>query len=82
MLTTGLGTVGFVFNGQVVRARNGEYLTTLYGTFEGDSRYSLVLAESADGFRWRLRAQIAGRTARWKGAKARASPRSDWRSLA
>ncbi|MBM4041519.1 MAG: hypothetical protein FJ290_23710 [Planctomycetes bacterium] len=41
-------------------ARSGEYLTTLYGTFEGDGRYSLVLAESADGFRWRLRAQIAG----------------------
>ena len=60
MLTPGLGTVGFVFNGQVLRARSGEYLTTLYGTFEGDSRYSLVMAESADGFKWRFRAQIAG----------------------
>jgi hypothetical protein len=51
---------GFVFNGQVVRGRAGEYLATLYGTYEGDDRYSLVMVESDDGFRWRIRAQIAG----------------------
>lgn len=55
-----LATAGFVFNGQVVRGRSGEYLTTLYGTFEGDGRYSLVLAASDDGAAWRLRALIAG----------------------
>jgi hypothetical protein len=55
-----IGTASFVFNGQVVRGRAGEYLTTLYGTFEGDKRYALVLAESADGFHWRIRSTIAG----------------------
>ena len=55
-----LGTASFVFNGQVVRGRAGEYLTTLYGTFTGDARYSLLMAESADGFQWRIRSVIAG----------------------
>lgn len=55
-----LATVGFVFNGQVVRGAKGEYLTTLYGHFEGDTRYTLVLAESNDGFAWRIRSTIAG----------------------
>ncbi len=54
------GICGFVFNGQVVRGGAGEYLGTLYGTFEGDRRYSLVFAESADGFHWRIRSLIAG----------------------
>ncbi len=55
-----LGTASFVFNGQTVRGAGGEYLTTLYGMFEGDARYSLVLAESLDGFDWRIRSVIAG----------------------
>lgn len=55
-----IGTAGFVFNGQVVRGQAGEYLTTLYGHFAGEERYSLVMAESADGFQWRIRAVIAG----------------------
>ena len=54
------GIAGFVFNGQVVRGLRGKYLATLYGTFEGDSRYSLVLVESDDGFGWQLRAIVAG----------------------
>lgn len=55
-----LATAGFVFNGQVVRGRKDEYLTTLYGHFEGDKKYSLVFAESGDGFAWRIRSTIAG----------------------
>lgn len=55
-----LATAGFVFNGQVVRGKSGEYLTTLYGHFEGDTRYSLVFAESPDGFAWRIRSIVAG----------------------
>ncbi len=55
-----LGTIGFVFNDQVVIGERGEYLTTLYGTFAGDTRYSLLLAESADGLDWRIRSTIAG----------------------
>jgi len=60
LISAEIGTAGFVFNGQVVRGRAGEYLTTLYGHFAGDERYTLVLAESADGFQWRIRAVIAG----------------------
>ena len=55
-----LGTAPFVFNGQVVRGQSGEFLTTLYGKFEGDARYSLLLAESPDGLAWRIRSLIAG----------------------
>jgi hypothetical protein len=60
MTSAEIGTAGFVFNGQVVRGRTGEYLATLYGYFAGDKRYSLVMAESADGFLWRIRSVIAG----------------------
>lgn len=59
-LDPNLATAGFVFNGQVVRGRADEYLATLYGTFEGDEKYSLLLAESPDGYDWRIRATIAG----------------------
>ena len=62
-----LDTAGFVFNGQVVRGHEGEYLATLYGAFEGDQRYSLMLAESADGFAWRIRSVIAGADCPLKG---------------
>ncbi len=54
------GAASFCFNGQALRGRDGEYLTTLYGQFEGDQRYSLVMAESTDGFQWRIRSVIAG----------------------
>lgn len=55
-----LATAGFVFNGQVLRGRKDEYLTTLYGHFEGDKRYSLVFAASGDGFNWNVRAVVSG----------------------
>lgn len=64
-----LATAAFVFNGQVVRGRDNEYLTTLYGHFAGDSRYSLVLAASVDGFAWRIRAVIAGTDCPLEGAE-------------
>jgi hypothetical protein len=54
------GAASFVFNGQTVHGLHGEYLATLYGQFEGDTRYSLVLAASSDGFAWRIRTVIAG----------------------
>ena len=54
------GAASFVFNGQSLRGQTGEYLSTLFGQFEGDKRFSLVMAESADGFAWRIRAVIAG----------------------
>lgn len=53
-------TGGFSFNGQVVRLTDGTYLTTLYGRFTGESRYSLVAAASEDGLSWSVRSVIAG----------------------
>jgi len=64
-----LDTASFVFNGQTLRGRNGEYLATLYGTFDGEKRYSLVLTESEDGFAWRIRALIAGADCVLEGAE-------------
>lgn len=55
-----LGISGFVFNGQSLTDKTGQHLTTLYGRFEGDTRYTLLLAESADGFKWKIRSIIAG----------------------
>lgn len=54
-----LGLSGFVFNGQSIRLRDGNYLATLYGYFEGTDRYSLVAAQSADGLAWRVRSIVA-----------------------
>jgi hypothetical protein len=55
-----LGLCGFGFNGQCVPAKTGEYLATMYGYFQGDQRYSLVLVESTDGIDWKFRSRIAG----------------------
>lgn len=55
-----LGITGFVFNGQSVVAADGTYLATLYGTFVGDARYTLLLVESPDGQTWQIRSTIAG----------------------
>lgn len=53
------GVSGFVFNGSGVALKDGAYLATLYGTFEGQKRLSLLVAESVDGFRWQVRAVVA-----------------------
>ena len=53
------GLAGFVFNGQTVKLNDGKYLATLYGWFDGDTRYSLVAAESADGIKWQIRSVVA-----------------------
>jgi hypothetical protein len=50
----------FVFNGQSVLTKDGKtHLATLYGRFAGTKRYSLVLAESTDGLKWKIRSVIA-----------------------
>ena len=61
------GACGFVFNGQSVRLKNGAHLATLYGTFEGDEKYSLVAAESIDGVHWKFTTMIAGPEFRFNG---------------
>ena len=56
-----LGLAGFFFNRQTLSVEDGRtYLATLYGTFAGDEKYSLVAAESGDGFHWKIRSVIAG----------------------
>ena len=59
-LAPDMGIAGFVFNGQSLPTSDGKSIATLYGYFEGDPRYSLVLAESDDGFKWKIRSIIAG----------------------
>ena len=69
LISPDLGTAGFVFNGQVLRGKAGEYLATLYGNFLGEKRYSLVMAESADGLAWRICSMIAGADCPLEGAE-------------
>ena len=64
-----LGLAGFVFNGQTMTLKDGVYLATLYGTFEGASRYSLVAAESADGRDWKIRSVIADENCKLTGGE-------------
>jgi len=54
-----LGLAGFVFNGQTVKLRDGRHLATLYGSFRGDKRFSLITADSADGTAWTYRSTVA-----------------------
>ncbi|MCE9591000.1 MAG: glycoside hydrolase [Planctomycetes bacterium] len=61
------GACGFVFNGQAVRLKDGSHLTTLYGTFEGDEKYSLVAASSRDGVNWTVGPIVAGPEHRFNG---------------
>jgi hypothetical protein len=63
------GMCGFVFNGQTVRLKSGEYLATLYGYFEGDTKMSVVTAESKDGVQWKIRSIIAGPECALEGAE-------------
>lgn len=54
-----LGLAGFSFTGDTVVMNDGRYLCTLYGTFKGDERRSVVCAASEDGRTWRVRSVIA-----------------------
>lgn len=68
-LDPNLGLGGFVFNGQTVRLKDGGYLATLYGYFEGDKRYSLVAAASDDGVNWAVRSIVADEKCKLPGAE-------------
>jgi hypothetical protein len=62
------GIAGFFFNGGTLTLKDGTYLATLYGYFEGPRRCSLVLAESKDGIQWRIRATVADEKCKLAGA--------------
>jgi len=64
-----LGLSGFGFNGQTLATRDGTYLATLYGYFEGEARYSLVLVESREGVHWTYRATVAPSDCALEGAE-------------
>jgi hypothetical protein len=64
-----LGLSGFGFNGQCISAETGEYLATMYGYFQGDQRFSLVLMESTDGIDWKFRSMIAGADCKLTGGE-------------
>jgi hypothetical protein len=53
------GVSSFVFNGQIIQLKSGKYLGTLYGTFENDTQYSLLAAETSDGINWTIFSIIA-----------------------
>jgi hypothetical protein len=64
------GLAGFVFIGQTVELKNGAgYLATLYGYFKDTKRYSLVVAESADGLRWKIRSTLADENCKLAGTE-------------
>jgi hypothetical protein len=63
-------TAGFSFNGQTILLTNAgdtldaggkRYLTTLYGRFRGEERYSLLFAASRDGREWSVRSILSGK---------------------
>jgi hypothetical protein len=68
-----LNIAGFLFNGETVRLDDGggntRHLATLYGYFKGDNRYSLVVAELADGRKWTYRSTVAGADCKLQGAE-------------
>jgi len=67
IITPETGYAGFVCNRQWVRLKDGRYLTTYYGNFEGTSRYALVAGASADGVRWEISSIIADETCKLTG---------------
>lgn len=64
-----LDVAGFLFNGQSVLLKDGGFLATLYGYFEGDKRYSLVTAASRDGRSWEYLSSIAGADCKLPGGE-------------
>lgn len=52
--------LNIVTNGNILPPQDGRLLTTMYGTFEGDDRYSLPAMTSDDGgFTWRFLSLVA-----------------------
>lgn len=61
------GYAGFVFTGQVIKDKDDRYLTTLYGYFDGETRYATVVATSPDGVHWTVRGIVADGQSQLKG---------------
>jgi len=63
----GVLMAGFYFDHSAVRLRDGTWMATLYGTFEGANRYSVVAVKSADGTKWKFHSLIADETCKLPG---------------
>lgn len=63
-----LNLAGFWFNGQSVELKDGGYLATIHGYFEGDKRLNLINLESQDGTHWKFRSLIAAADCALEGA--------------
>lgn len=64
-----LNLSGFVFNGQSLKLKDGNYVATLYGNYKDSKRYDLVMAESSDGVNWKIRSTIADEHCKLPGAE-------------
>jgi hypothetical protein len=68
------GLSGFYFDGHAIASDDGTWLATCYGTFAGNSRYSALLVESADGRRWHPRSIISDGGGAVSGAEGACEP--------
>lgn len=50
---------GFTFNGDAIPLKDGSYLATLNGFFEGAKRTTLGVAQSKDGVKWKYLSTVA-----------------------
>jgi hypothetical protein len=73
-----LRMMGFLFAGQCVTLKDGHYLATLYGRFKGVTRYSLVVADSADGRAWRVVSTVADETCTLPGKEGPCEAALGW----
>ena len=62
-----LGRACLDFNGTPLAARDGKYLTIVYGIFSDAKRYSTLVAESTDGLHWRIRSTVADENCKLPG---------------
>ena len=69
-----LGRASWYFDGQPVRLKDGSFLATLYGTFEGAKRYSSVAAVSDNGLDWVVRSVIADEACGLDGVEGPCEP--------
>ncbi len=66
---------GFVLTGRALKLKDQKtWMAPLYGMFKDEQECSLVAAESEDGFKWKIRALIAGKKVEDSPVVAAAEP--------
>ena len=51
------------------RARDGSFLTIVYGIFDGAKRFSTLVAQSQDGLKWHIRSTVADEHCKLSGVE-------------